>query len=199
VRGTKEVVDVDRRFRDGEASAPPGRAPVLDPDEAPLIRRARDGDLGAFEALYRASVGKVHAVALRMTGDPPLAEEITQDAFVRAWERLGDFEGRSRFGTWVYRMAVNRAIDALRTRKRSPFTSLDDEDVGELPAPRRPEKDPDLENAIAALPAGARAVFVLHDVEGFRHEEIAAMTGAAVGTSKAQLHRARRLLRARLR
>ena len=165
---------------------------------ARLIRQAREGDVGAFEALYRAHVGRVHAVCRRLAGDPTRAEELTQDVFVRAWERLRSFEGRSAFGSWLYRLAVNLVIDAKRAEIRRSAREIAAEDPAAWGSPR-PPRDPvagwDLERAIAALPPGARMVFVLHEVEGYRHEEIAGMAGLAEGTCKAQLHRARRLLR----
>jgi len=179
------------------------REPVLDLQEVRLVRSAQQGDLEAFEALYRAHVGRVHAVCRRILTDPGRAEEATQDAFVRAWQRLESFEGRSRFSTWLHRLATNAAIDALRAHARRSHREASEEDLpprGESDGiPPRPAEDRiDLEAAIASLPDGARTVFVLHDVEGYRHEEIARMTGTAEGTSKAQLHRARRLLRGRL-
>lgn len=187
---------------------PPGtptREPVLDLQEARLVQSARAGDLDAFETLYRAHVGRVHAVCRRLLADPGRAEEATQDTFVRAWQRLDTFEGRSRFSTWIHRLATNCAIDLLRSEKRRAGRETADEEgegqggqAGRGTRVNRTDARIDLEAAIASLPEGARTVFVLHDVEGFRHEEIAEMTGTAEGTSKAQLHRARRLLRGRL-
>jgi len=180
------------------------REPVLDLQEARLVRSARTGDMEAFEALYRAHVGRVHAVCRRLLADPGRAEEVTQDVFVRAWQRLDTFGERSRFSTWLHRIAVNCAIDALRGEKRRRSREQEDENAGDRVEtgsnrpPRPPEARLDLESAIASLPEGARTVFVLHDVEGYRHGEISRMTGVAEGTSKAQLHRARRLLRGRL-
>ena len=169
-----------------------------DDDEVHLVRLAASGDVAAFEALYRANVARVHALCLRMLGDREAAEELTQDVFVRAWERLGSFRGESRFATWLHRVAVNAALDALRKRARwrERFATSPDPDVlVEAPSIGPRTGDADLERAIAALPPRARSVFVLHDIEGHAHREIAALTGTAVGTSKAHLHRARRLLR----
>ena len=152
----------------------------------------------AFERLYRAHVGRVHSLVRRMVAGQggADADEITQDVFVRAWQRLATFRGEAAFGTWLHRLAVNVVLnhqkDAARGRKR--FDDAADVDV--KPAKRTtPEHRLDLEDAIASLPPGARQVFVLHDVEGFRHEEIATQLGVTAGTSKAQLHRARMLLR----
>lgn len=167
---------------------------ITDTDHA-LVARAKDGDLAAFEALYRSHAGRIHAVCLRLTANPEEAEERTQDAFVRAWEKLGSFEGRSAFGSWLYRLAVNLVIDARRARASRRRVEVIDEE------PDAPASIPeaglglDLERAIAGLPEGARTVYVLHEIEGYRHEEIGEVMGIATGTSKAQLHRARTLLR----
>ena len=167
--------------------------------EADLVRRARRGDVDAFEGLYRGHVSRIYAVSLRMVADPTLAEELTQEAFVRAWRKLGSFRGGSAFGTWLHRLAVNVVLDALRSRRRWRERFSD-----ELPArpPAAPVRDPagslDLERGIAQLPPRARAVFVLHDVEGYKHREIARLLDLSVGASKAHLHRARRRLRQEL-
>ncbi len=164
-------------------------------DDNDLLAAARAGDVTAFEALYRANVAWVYGLCLRMLGDRGRAEETTQDTFVRAWQRLASFRGDSSFSTWLYRVAVNTAASALRSQRSRPRGSadLDGLEVALRPAPS--EARIDLERAIALLPAGARSVLVLHDVEGLRHEEIAEVLGCAVGTSKAQLHRARRMLK----
>lgn len=160
-----------------------------------VVARAQRGDLGAFETLYRENAGRVYSVCLRMLADPIRAEEATQDAFVRAWERLEKFEGRSSFPTWLHRIAVNLVLDRKRSEKRrGPMEDVQQMEIAERPRVG-PERTIDLERAIADLPPGARTAFVLHDVEGYRHREIAEMTGTAEGTWKAQLHRARRLLR----
>jgi RNA polymerase sigma-70 factor (ECF subfamily) len=167
-------------------------------EEGPLVRRAQDGDMAAFERLYRDHVGRVFAVCLRLSGDAALAEELAQEAFVRAWQKLGSFRGESAFSSWLYTLAVNTALSERRSRRRrtSRVFATDDLSVFDAPGrPPRPEHGFDLERAVAELPPGARAVLVLHDVEGYKHHEIAEMTGIAEGTSKAQLHRARRLLR----
>lgn len=166
-----------------------------------LARRAQAGDEAAFEALYREHAGRVFALCLRLSGDRTRAAELVQDVFVRCWERLGSFRGESAFGTWLYRLTVNVVWMAGRGDRRREARVKPVEDPGahephrEAPAPGL---SLDLERAIAALPAGAREVFVLYDIEGYQHGEIARMTGIAVGTSKAQLFRARRLLRERL-
>lgn len=166
--------------------------------ERDLVRRAQAGDVDAFEALYRANVRRIYALCFRLTGRADRAEEMTQDVFVRAWQKIGQFRGDSRLSSWLHPMAVNVVYSDQRGRKRyaDRVTTTDDltpyEPASPPPEPHAPM---DLERALATLPPGARRAFVLHDVEGYRHDEIAKMTGTAVGTSKAQLHRARRLLR----
>jgi RNA polymerase sigma-70 factor (ECF subfamily) len=170
-------------------------------DDSELAVRAREGDMAAFEQLYRRYVGRVHAVCMRLAGNPSVAEECTQDAFVKAWESLAKFRGESSFGTWVHRIAVNTVLERHRSQiRQAAWVSVKDDEILEsVPAPDSgPEHGLDLEQCIAELPPAARMVFVLFDVEGHSHEEIAGMTGLAVGTSKAHLHRARQLLRARL-
>ena len=167
-------------------------------DPTDLIRRAQQGDRAAFEALYHAHVGRVYALCLRLTADAVQAEERTQDAFVRAWERLATFRGESAFGTWLHRLTVNVVLmerRGSRRRERRVAPASDDPVFERAPAAPAGADRLDLERAIALLPAGAREVFVLFDVEGYSHEEIAGMCGIAIGTSKAQLFRARRLLR----
>ncbi len=167
----------------------------------PLVDRARDGDLAAFEALYRLHVGRIHAVALRMIGDPLEAEDVTQDIWIRAWRQLDSFRSESSFATWLHRLAVNRILDHLRSRRRhtSRVIPLSDSSTLLRSTPSdRAEDRLELEEAIAGLPERARTVFVLHEVEGMKCREVAELTGVAVGTVKAQLHRARRLLRERL-
>jgi RNA polymerase sigma-70 factor (ECF subfamily) len=169
------------------------------PDDAVDVALAQSGDTRAFERLYRSHVGRVFSLARRMTG-PETAEEATQDVFVRAWEKLGSFRGEAAFGTWLHRLAVNLLL-SQRTRRGRERARLEPTDVvlehraGRGP---RPELMMDLETAIGRLPDGARRIFVLHDVEGYKHEEIGTLLGIAVGTSKAQLHRARMLLRGHL-
>ncbi len=181
-------------------------AEVLEMTEPPdlgfLLDRARDGDRSAFEQIYHLHVNRVYALCLRMSADRDLAESLTQDAFIRAWRNLSSFEGRSRFTTWLHRLTVNVVLDQRRrTRRRDAReTSLDEApEVGTIPETRsRPEHGGhrmDLERAIATLPDGARSAFVLHDVQGYKIREIAELSDLAIGTVKAQLHRARRLLR----
>ncbi len=164
-------------------------------DEAAWIRQAQRSDAQAFEALYRLHVDKVYGLCLRMTGNVSEAEDCVQEAFIQAWNKLDKFRGESAFGTWLHRIAVNTVLGRIRKSKReqdrieavaqtSP-PPLSTGDTGELR---------DLSEAIDRLPEGARHVFVLHAVYGYSHEEAGKMLGIAAGTSKAQVHRARRLL-----
>lgn len=165
------------------------------------VARAATGDRRAFERIYRTHVDRVFSVCVRMVGDRGKAEELTQDVFVRAWEKLGTFRGDAQFGTWLHRLAVNVVLNDRETEGRrrqrhddgiEDLDSIATGDVRPLPVPGL---SLDLEAAIAALPPGARKVFVLHDVEGYTHEEIGEMLGVTAGGCKAQLHRARMLLR----
>jgi RNA polymerase sigma-70 factor (ECF subfamily) len=163
-----------------------------------LVRAACSGDLGAFERLYRSSVGLVYALCWRMSGDAARAEELTQDVFVRAWQKLATFRGESAFATWLTRLAVNVVLSERRDRGRRDgrLTPVDDLEALAPPTPQSPPGSAlDLERAIAKLPEQARRVFVLHDVQGWGHAEIARATGLAIGTCKSHLHRARALLR----
>jgi len=169
-------------------------------EAAQTIARAQAGDQQAFERLYREHVGWVYALCLRMVGDPTEAETLTQDAFVRAWQKLDRYRGSGAFGGWLRRLTVNLVIEDRRARSRRArwLAGGDPADHDAPVAPPDTETALDLERAVRRLPEGARIAFVLHDVEGYRHAEIAAWAGLAPGTIKAQLHRARRLLRAAL-
>jgi len=174
------------------------RAPASAEAMTDLVRLAQAGDGEAFGALYQAHVGRVHALCLRLAGDAHAAGELTQDVFVRAWEALPSFRGESALGSWLHRLAVNVFLGERRVTGRRERRVMGSGDPGALERPEEratPGARLDLERAIAGLPERARMVFVLHDVEGYQHGEIAAMAGIAEGTSKAQLFRARRLLR----
>ena len=164
------------------------------------VARAAVGDRRAFERVYRAHTNHVFSICVRMTGSRNRAEELTQDVFVRVWEKLPLFRGESAFSTWLHRLAVNVVLNARKSEGRESARTTDGEDEdgewteGSTSAPMHAERL-DLESAIAQLPPGARRIFVLHDVEGYKHEEIAEMFGITSGGSKAQLHRARLLLR----
>jgi RNA polymerase sigma-70 factor (ECF subfamily) len=166
-------------------------------EEAEIVRRAQARDQNAFERLYRAHLSRVYAICLRMTANVTRAEELTQKTFVTAWQKLPLFRGESAYSSWLHRVAVNSVLAELRAahRRMERVIGTEDPTVFERP-PHAPPAGIrlDLEQAIAALPPQARMVFVLHQVEGWPHDEIATELGIAVGTSKAQLHRARKLL-----
>ena len=182
-------------------SQPSVSVPAASPASVPAdVLAAASGDRRAFERLYRAHVDRVFSICVRMLGERMLAEEVTQDVFVRVWEKLPGFRGDSAFSTWLHRVAVNVVL----TRRKAVGVHQD-RNVHDTDAIDSTQSRPvsvgdrlDLEAAIALLPAGARQIFVLHDVEGFTHEEIGEQLGITSGGSKAQLHRARLLLRAAL-
>ena len=171
--------------------------------EATLVDAARQGDCAAFESLYRSNRDRIYGLLWRLcSGDAALAEDMLQESFVRAWQKLHSFRGESRFGTWLHRLSANVALSDRRIRMRRVQREVAlDESIERTALGERDvfaDKRMDLEKAIARLPERARSVLVLYDIEGYRHQEIANMTGMAVGSSKAQLHRARRLLREEL-
>lgn len=180
----------------------PAPAGPVDEDHA-LARRAGAGDVGAFEALYRRHHRRIFGTLWRLAGGQEArAEDWLQDAFVKAWQALPSFRFESAFGTWLHRLAVNTALMSMRSRRQGESMEVGDEwletqGVADS-AGHRTALGMDLERAVASLPPRARAVLVLFDIEGWSHEEIAAELGMAVGSSKAQLHRARGLLRERL-
>ena len=166
--------------------------------ETDLVQRAQGGELGAFETLYRDHVGRVFAICRRMTGDHTRAEELTQETFLRAWTRLRTFRPGHPLRPWLGKVAVNVVLSDRRSRARREGKEDLREDFstfGDTPAALHAGGGVDLERAIALLPPRARATFVLHDVEGYRHDEVADLLGVTVGTCKAQLHRARKMLR----
>jgi RNA polymerase sigma-70 factor (ECF subfamily) len=166
------------------------------------IRRAQAGDVDAFELLYRQHAGRIFALCLRLeAGNSADATELMQDVFIKAWRRISTFRGDCAFFSWLHRMAVNTMLENARSDRRRIARVLPMDDTSLLPGAARSsgvELKMDMENAIASLPKGARLAFVLHDVEGYQHQEIAEQLSVSVGTVKAQLHRARRLLRERL-
>ena len=171
-----------------------------------LARLAAGGDTSAFEQLYRRHFRRVYTLCLRMTGNPTQAEDLTQEAFVHLLNKVGSFRGESQFTTWLHRLTVNQVL--MHFRKRGVRLEQTTED-GEAPAGAVPGTDDPrrvpvidriaLERAVAQLPPGYRTVFILHDVEGYEHTEIARMLGVAPGTSKSQLHKARMRLRSLMR
>ncbi len=160
-----------------------------------VVRCAKRGDVDAFEALYRVHLPPVYALCRRMCGDEREARELVQDVFVRAWERLAGFEGQSALRTWLHRLAVNTVLEHFRGAKRDE-ARFDTSDVDLQGGGFEAQLDAriDLDAALARLPHGARVAFVLHDIEGYSHEEVAELTGTAPGTSRAQAWRARQTL-----
>lgn len=172
---------------------------VTDAPDAELadVAAASAGDRRAFERLYRTHGQRIYALCLRMCGDQSAAEELVQDVFVRAWQKLDSFRGDAAFGTWLHRVAVNIVLSRRKKDGRQRDRMSDDEDAIDVVPTRSVSiaERVDLESAIAQLPVGARRIFVLHDVEGYTHEEIGEILDITSGGSKAQLHRARMLLR----
>ena len=169
-------------------------------DEVLLITRVKQNDIQAFEQLYRLHSGRVYALCFRLVGNRAQAEEFAQESFVRAWQKIRTFRGESSFASWLYRLTTNVVLGSLR-KKQLKQVSLDEVSDSQNPADRRLDTGSimDMEKAISKLPDGARTIFVLHDIEGYQHNEIAELTGLAIGTSKTQLHRARKLLKRCLR
>ncbi len=175
----------------------PGRAP-----DFALARRAAAGDLRAFEELFRQHRRLVYGLCLRMTQDVAEAEDVTQEVFVLLFRKIGGFRGEANFTTWLHRLTVNQVLMRFRKNRSRREDALEDDEVKphESVRPASPKVAQmidriSLENAIAKLPPGYRAAFVLHDIEGYEHEEVARILGCAVGTSKSQLHKARTRLR----
>jgi RNA polymerase sigma-70 factor (ECF subfamily) len=161
-----------------------------------VVRRAQSGDVEAFESVYRMHAAAVFALCRRMVGDDGEARDLLQDIFVRAWERLTTFRGQSSLATWLHRLGVNVVLEHLRATKRDAARLIagDDDTFGSRSSAGQLDARIDVNAALAHLPGGARIVFVLHDIEGYSHDEISQMTGIAPGTARAQLFRARRAL-----
>ena len=174
----------------------PALSQTLEPSD---VAQAARGDARAFKRLYEENVDRVHALARRMVGHEH-ASELTQDVFVRAWQKLHTFRGEARFSTWLHRLAVNLILSRRASFATQRARFIADDEILERIETRRNGREHaiDFEGAIQRLPEGARMIFLLHDVEGYRHEEIAGMLGVTTGTTKAQLHRARMLLRGHL-
>ncbi|MBJ39308.1 MAG: RNA polymerase subunit sigma-70 [Gammaproteobacteria bacterium] len=165
--------------------------------EEGLVLRAQQNDYRAYEALYRLHVGRIHALCIRLLCDRDMAEDLTQEAFVLAWRKLGSFRGDSAFGSWLYRIATNVVLSYLHKQKHF-MQAVDNDDLPERGMEEDNALNMSLEESIAELSNGARIVFVLYSIEGYTHEEIGKELGIAVGSSKAQLHRARQLLKRHL-
>lgn len=184
---TANIAETDRE-------AVPVTVDIAD-DEHHWVHKAQAQDTAAFEALYRLHVDKVYGLCLRMTGNASEAEDCVQDAFIQAWTKLDKFRGESAFGTWMHRVAVNTVLGRMRKSRREQDRIRAVAEVSSVPDSIGDNGGlQDMELAINELPSGARHVFVLHGVYGYSHGETSGMLGIAEGTSKAQFHRARRLL-----
>jgi len=185
-----------------EATGSKGVAAVTEQgliDEQDWVERAQQADTTAFESLYRLHVDRVYGLCLRMTGNPSEAEDCTQEAFIQAWNKLSKFRGDSAFSTWMHRIAVNSVLGRMRKARRELDKMQAVTDISPVPETVGDSGNfEDLQNAVDDLPDGARHVFVLHAVYGYSHDETGDMLGIAAGTSKAQLHRAKRLLASNL-
>lgn len=170
-------------------------------EEHHLVRRVLEGDPAAERSLYDAHVDRVYRLAYRMTGDEDLAQEFTQETFIRAFDRLKQFRGDAALSTWLHSIAVSVVYNGMRKVRRLHKRQVELKETSGM-ASDPVEAEPDLKERLAAaiddLPLGYRTVFVMHDVEGYKHEEIAAVLGVSSGTSKAQLSRARAKLRVAL-
>ena len=166
-------------------------------DEDALVERARRNDMRAYEELYRIHSGRIYGLCFRLCHDREIAEDLSQEAFVLAWRKLDSFRGESAFGSWLYRISTNVVLSYLRKQKVI-ITSLDQETYEQAEISSPPEEQLSLEAAISKLPEGARVVFVLYSIEGYSHKEISDTLKIAIGSSKAQLHRARQLLQGHL-
>lgn len=162
------------------------------------VERAQAGDVTSFENLYREFHQRLYLFASRMTGCVSLAEEVVQEVFIKAWRKLDYFRHDSQFYTWLRKIASHTVIDKLRAKNSAIYSNTIEIDELQLQGRERVGESDDLEKLISRLPSGARSVFILHDIEGYSHREISELIQVAEGTSKAQLHRARKLLREQL-
>jgi len=166
-------------------------------DESQLVLRSQNGDQTAYEKLYRANVGKVYALCLRLCGQKELAEDLTQEAFIRAWQKLGSFRGDSAFSSWLFRLTSNVVIGYLRKQNKWKIDSLDEQEYDQTPDSDRPfGQERDIDKGLRCLSDTARVVLIMYEYLGYQHNEISTITGMAVGTSKTHLHRARATLKA---
>lgn len=168
---------------------------ILRQHEASLIAKSQRGDQKAYEQLYQANVGKVYALCLRLCGQKELAEDMTQESFIKAWQKIDSFRGESAFSSWLYRLSSNVAIGYLRQQNKWKMTCFDEQLDTVLGTDAIHQERPDIEVLLKKLPDQARVVVILHEYLGYQHNEIAALTGMAVGSSKSQLHRAKLALK----
>lgn len=167
-------------------------------DESQLILRSRNGDHTAFEKLYRDNIGRVYALCLRMCGQKDLAEDLSQEAFIRAWQKLNSFRGDSAFSSWLFRLTSNVVVGHMRKNSKWQVDSLDEQQYDQTPAVEKlPENNRrDIEQALSVLSDKARIILIMYEYLGYQHNEISDITGMAIGTSKTHLHRARSALKA---
>lgn len=188
-------------------TVPKQRQPLLFPSKSvtvgvgdtALVASVQAGDVDAFEALYKQHAARIYSLASRMAGSPDEGEDLVQEIFLQAYRKLGSFKGDASVGTWLYRLAINHCLDFVRGRRAKMGRVTDTLDAAGSFEPVSPRETPlarlDLERAIEQLPPGCREAFVLHDVEGFDHKEVARLLGIAEGTSKSQVFKARMKLR----
>ncbi len=167
-------------------------------NESSLVQKSKNGDRKAYEQLYRSNVGKVHGLCLRLCGQKELAEDLTQEAFIKAWQKIDQFRGDSAFSSWLYRLTSNVVIGYLRQQNKWKMDSFSEIHEATLGFAGLHDERPDLEKALQSLPEQARVVVILHEYLGYKHTEISELTGMAVGSSKSQLHRAKALLQSRV-
>lgn len=167
-------------------------------DESQLVLRSQNGDQIAYEKLYRANIGKVYALCLRLCGQKELAEDLSQESFIRAWQKIGSFRGDSAFSSWLFRLTSNVVIGYLRKQNKWKVESLDEQNYDQTVSSERPlGENRDIDTALRCLSDTARVVLIMYEYLGYQHNEISKITGMAVGTSKTHLHRARATLKAR--
>ena len=171
-------------------------------EESQLVLRSKNGDQSAYEQLYKANVGKVYALCLRLCGQKELAEDMTQESFIRAWQKLASFRGDSKFSSWLFRLTSNVVIGHLRKHSKWQVDSLDEAGSYETAEWNQGYDRPfgvqqEIDTALRCLSDSARVVLIMHEYLGYQHNEISQITGMAIGTSKTHLHRARTILKAR--
>lgn len=168
-------------------------------DESQLILRSKNGDHTAFEKLYRNNIGRVYALCLRMCGQKDLAEDLSQEAFIRAWQKLNSFRGDSAFSSWLFRLTSNVVVGHMRKQNKWHVVSLDEQEYDQTPAVSKlPEHNrQDIERSLSVLSDTSRVVLIMYEYLGYQHNEISDITGMAIGTSKTHLHRARATLKSR--
>ena len=170
---------------------------MLEESESNLVRLSKQGDRKAYEQLYRNNVGKVYALCVRLCGQKELAEDLCQEAFITAWQKIDSFRGESAFGTWMYRLTSNTVIGYLRQQTKWKMESFVEQHEPIVGVTQITQERPDIETLLMDLPVKARAVVILYEYLGYQHNEIADITGMAVGSSKSQLHRAKLILKDR--